>query len=161
MKTIPSFLLAVAFAACSSPNANSDNTSAESSLNLSQVKQIIDTKNEQFANAMLKGDSATLVSLYHSDAKVYPPQMPATDRNNMGSMAVGFSKSGVKTFSLHATDVSGNADAVIETGTYEMGDGTKTTDKGKYIVIWKPENGDWKLWRDIWNSDNEPMAAAK
>ncbi len=37
-----------------------------------------------------------------------------------------------------------------------MGDGSKNVDKGKYIVVWKKENGDWKVWRDIWNSDNPP-----
>jgi ketosteroid isomerase-like protein len=41
-----------------------------------------------------------------------------------------------------------------EEGVYEIKtkDG-KQLDKGKYIVLWKKEDGKWKLHRDISNSD--------
>lgn len=29
----------------------------------------------------------------------------------------------------------------------------KFLDKGKYIVLWKKEDGEWKLFRDCYNSD--------
>jgi ketosteroid isomerase-like protein len=29
----------------------------------------------------------------------------------------------------------------------------KQIDKGKYIVLWKKEDGKWKLFRDCYNSD--------
>lgn len=29
----------------------------------------------------------------------------------------------------------------------------KQLDKGKYIVLWKKEEGKWKLFRDCYNSD--------
>ena len=34
----------------------------------------------------------------------------------------------------------------------------KEIDKGKYIVLWKMEDGKWKLHRDIFNSDNAANA---
>ena len=47
----------------------------------------------------------------------------------------------------------GTAGLLAETGTYEMyGDNNKTLDKGKYVVVWKQENGQWKIYRDIWNT---------
>jgi ketosteroid isomerase-like protein len=33
----------------------------------------------------------------------------------------------------------------------------KSLDKGKYVAVWKKENGTWKMYRDIWNSN---MSAA-
>jgi ketosteroid isomerase-like protein len=30
-----------------------------------------------------------------------------------------------------------------------MGDGDKVLDSGKYIVVWKRQDGQWKLHRDI------------
>ena len=48
---------------------------------------------------------------------------------------------------------------LAETAHYEMyGADNKLLDKGKYVVVWKPVNGEWKLYRDIWNSS---MPAAK
>jgi len=45
----------------------------------------------------------------------------------------------------------------VETGKYELFVGDKVSaEKGKFIVIWKEENGKWKMHRDIWNSDAPP-----
>ena len=41
----------------------------------------------------------------------------------------------------------------------KWGDGTKTVDKGNYIVVWKKDDGKWKIFRDIWNSSEKAMAA--
>lgn len=147
---------------CTNPTSGTSNVKTnDSAFDVSSVKQSIETANKKFADAVLKGDSAAVVSLYHSDAEVYPPNMKADKPTVMGSMTATIPKSGIKTFTLNTTNVSGNANEAIETGTFEMGDGKKTVEKGKYIVIWKPENGEWKLWRDIWNSDNPPMPPAK
>jgi ketosteroid isomerase-like protein len=42
-----------------------------------------------------------------------------------------------------------------------MSDGKKFNDKGKYIVVYKKDGDKWKLYRDIWNSDNPPPPAEK
>ena len=68
---------------------------------------------------------------------------------------------GVKDFNLFADDLAGNKDQLVETGRYEIYDAqNKMLDKGKYVVVWKPVNGEWKLFRDIFNSD-VPAAPAK
>ena len=60
---------------------------------------------------------------------------------------------GVKEIKLTTDDVTGNGELAGETGKYEMyGNNNKLLDKGKYVVIWKNENGEWKLYRDIWNT---------
>jgi ketosteroid isomerase-like protein len=52
----------------------------------------------------------------------------------------------VKDIKLTTDDVTGNGELAGETGKYEMyGDNNKLLDKGKYVVIWKNENGEWKL----------------
>jgi len=43
----------------------------------------------------------------------------------------------------------------LEEGSYDFPDGKGGSfDKGKFIAIWKQEDGRWKLFREIWNSDN-------
>jgi len=42
----------------------------------------------------------------------------------------------------------------VEEGEYTfMGEDGEQLDKGKYIVLWKMEDGKWKLFRDCYNSD--------
>lgn len=157
-KTFLSLGLAALLFSCAD-NASQSTTATSDSFDLSEVKKSIDATNKQFSDAVVKGDSATVVSLYHSEAKLYPPNMPEGKSSVLGSMSKQLLGMGVKSFTLTAGEVTGNADQVVETGTWEMGDGSKAIDKGKYIVVWKKENGNWKLWRDIWNSDNPPPPA--
>jgi len=43
---------------------------------------------------------------------------------------------------------------ITEEGVFEINlkDG-KQIDKGKYVVVWKKEDGKWKLYRDMSNTD--------
>jgi ketosteroid isomerase-like protein len=34
-------------------------------------------------------------------------------------------------------------------------------DEGKYIVLWKQEDGTWRLHRDIWNSNRAPATPSE
>ena len=48
------------------------------------------------------------------------------------------------------TDLQGDENFLIETGTYEIKDANKKlADRGKYVIVWKKQNGEWKLYRDI------------
>ena len=71
----------------------------------------------------------------------------------MGSMITAIPSMGIKGITLTSTEFLGTGDVVVESGTYEMSDGTKAVDTGKYMVVWKKENGKYKMYRDIWNSN--------
>ena len=63
-------------------------------------------------------------------------------------------RAGVSKIELSTTEVWGDENYITEEGLYVI----KTKDdvqidKGKYIVLWKKEDGKWKLHRDISNSD--------
>jgi ketosteroid isomerase-like protein len=54
-------------------------------------------------------------------------------------------------------DVWGNGDLLAEEGTASLYDQKGTElDHAKYLVVWKKEDGQWKLFRDMWNSDRAP-----
>ena len=154
--------LLVFSAACWSQAAgttNTGNTTArKGSFDLAAARQTIDANNQQFGKVMASGDSAALVAMYHSQAALYPPNMPAGNRQTMGSIAKALPGMGIKTVTLTTRDLEGDENMLVESGTYEMSDGTKALDRGKYLVVWKMEDGKWKLYRDIWNSDMPPQA---
>jgi hypothetical protein len=55
---------------------------------------------------------------------------------------------------ITSTEAESLGDTAWDAGTYliKSADGN-VLDKGKYVTIWKRENGQWKLHRDIFNSD--------
>jgi ketosteroid isomerase-like protein len=155
MKLLSAILFSILlFAACKDKETADDmNKEVRDTVD---YKSTIDETNKVFAAAFIKGDSATIVSLYHPDAKIFPPNMEKADPKTIGGMVSGMPKMGITTFKLDAKEIYKGDEVVTEVGEYEMGDGNKTVDKGKYMVVWKKDGDKWKLYRDIWNSDNPP-----
>jgi len=110
--------------------------------------------NEQFMTAFSNSDDAALAALYTEDAKL----MPSNSDFVSGNEAVrAFWKSvfdmGIKKATLETLEVEGMGDTACEVGKYTLfTEGEQVADSGKYVVIWKMVNGQWKLHRDIWNT---------
>ena len=121
------------------------------------VKKEIAANNVLFDQAINTVDSAAMVSLYHSEAKIYPQGMNEIMREQMGGMTRMLSGMGIKNAVLTTSEVIGSGDVVVETGTFQMkGENNAVVDTGKYIVVWKKEDGKWKIYRDMWNSNSMP-----
>ncbi len=139
----------------SSCNNDASKADAGAAFNLDSVKAVIVANDKVYGECFATGDSTKFVNFYTSDACLNPPNMPRM----CGPQAVtaffnGGYKMGVRNLKLTVEEVMGSAAAVAEIGKYEMlGDKGVSMDKGKYIVVWKQENGKWKLHRDEWNSD--------
>ena len=140
-------------------NNSSDNTNKvesqkdSTSFDLSKAKSVVENMDAKFSDAVRKGDSATMASEYADDAMVFPPNSEAVKKEGIESLWGGLLRMGVKDFKLTTDDVTGNADMLAETGRYEVfGAGNKSLDKGKYVVTWRNYNGNWKIFRDIWNT---------
>jgi ketosteroid isomerase-like protein len=154
MKQILFFLMiAVVITACESTSAKSDTPAA---FNVDSVKAHIDAHNVAFSSAMINGDSAAIVPMYMSDATIMPPNEPGGKGGAvMARMSKQVQALGATQFKVWATSVEGNSDMVVEEGKWEIR-GANMKDGGKFLVIWKQTNGQWKVAKDIWNSDYPP-----
>lgn len=151
------------FLSCDTTADNDGDIASDSkagSFNLSAVRDSIASANKIFADAIISGDSMTAADNYTTDAKIMAPNMPViTGRDGLLGFASGFSQTGAKSFNLNIVDVWGNDELVTEEGNYTMADANgKIIDKGKYLAVWKKENGKWKIYRDIFNSDMPVIA---
>jgi ketosteroid isomerase-like protein len=119
------------------------------------ARAAIEAANKQFSAAFAKGDAAALSAMYTSSAIAFPPNGEiARGQTAIQSIWKGAIASGLKGLVLTTAEVETHGDTAHEVGNYEMRDaGGKAADRGKYIVIWKREGGQWKLHRDIWNSN--------
>ncbi len=88
--------------------------------------------------------------------------MPAGGEPARGTQAIqkfwqGAIASGVAGVELKTVELYGGGKTATEVGEYALLDKAgKTLDRGKYIVIWKQEGGDWKLLRDMFFSNQPP-----
>src|ERR1044071_595237 len=125
-----------------------------------KVRGEIDARNKELGAAFAKGDAAGVAAMYSSSAQAFPPNGPTLSGHEAIQKAwQGFVDAGFKGIELTSTEVEAYGDHADEEGTYRViGKDGQTADVGKYIVIWKKENNQWVLHRDIWNSNNPPPA---
>lgn len=165
MKSLFSSLavLFLVFTACNTATETKPaETPAEPAFNLDSVKAAIAASNQLYSESIAKGDSAMYVDRYTSDAILMAPNMPslAGTAGVGGFFKAATTQMGIKNLALVTTNVYGEGDYVTEEGTYELfvAD-NKSVDKGKFLVLWKRTDAGWKMYRDIFNSDNPPPPA--
>lgn len=131
---------------------------------VSDVSGDIAQANMRFSEALARGDAVALAGFYRSDAVLLPPQSgPVEGRDAIQKFWADLIQAGVKRLQLTTTDVQANGDLASETGNYHLemqpASGTPLTDDGKYVVVWRRDaDGTWKLYRDIYNTNQKPPA---
>jgi len=113
----------------------------------------IKNKNSSFMAAVEKADTIALKNLYTLDAKLYPANSDIID----GQEAICHFwsttlKMGIKKVIFESKKAEKYGNLILEEGTYALfiAD-NQMVDQGKYIVTWKKEGDQWKVFRDIWN----------
>ena len=129
----------------------------EPTFNLATAKAEIVAANKEFMAFFAANDSIKLASLYAEDAKFMMNGAPATSgRKNIQSVMSAIMNSGITGVDLRTIEVWGTENLVTEEGELSLFVGDTEADQGKYIVLWKKEDGKWKLFRDIFNSNLSP-----
>ena len=110
---------------------------------------------DAFESTFACADAAGMAALYTADGMLLPTGTGMIS----GSEAIqdfwqGAMDMGVATAKIDIAEVSEHAHIVVDVGHYVLGAANgHVLERGKYIVIWRNENGRWKLHRDIWNSN--------
>jgi uncharacterized protein (TIGR02246 family) len=114
----------------------------------------IEAANARFSADFAKGDATAVASHYTVAGQVFPPNGEVVKgREAIAKFWKGAMDSGVKGVQLTVIEAEAHGGTAHEVGTYVLtGEGGKTLDTGKYIVVWKRDGGQWKLHRDIWNT---------
>lgn len=121
---------------------------------LSKAREWIEKDNKKFEEDIRKGDSNAIAAHYGKDAWLMFDHSEPYKGKDIASAWGRVLRMGVKAARITTVDLVGDANLLAETGMFEiLGDGDKVLQKGKYVVVWKPENGGWKIYRDIGNSN--------
>lgn len=156
-KLLLASLTALSFASCKTE----EKKEVVTTFNLEAAKTAIMESNKIYAEGFVKGDSSLFINKYTKDGCIMPANAPKLCGSNAFVMFFNGAKSmGVKNISLNTEEVIGGPEVLVETGSYELlGAENKSLDKGKYVVVWKMEDGKWKMYRDIFTTNAPPMAA--
>lgn len=133
-----------------------------STFNLDSVKAAVAASNKMYCDAFAKADSLLFIDRYAADACIMPSEAPAMcGRDAIAAFYRGaYDQMGVRNLTLNTTQVYGGGDYATEEGTYELfAAENKSMDKGKFLVLWKKTDAGWKMYRDIFNSNNPPPTA--
>jgi hypothetical protein len=122
---------------------------------LDAARRLIAQQNERFTAAHVVGNIATIDSMFAPDAKSFPPGAAAvTGVPALHAFTVEYLKAGVTEFREVTTDFYGNAEYVVDAGTYVVTYGpAHVTERGKYLNVWTQVNGTWKIKANMWNTD--------
>jgi uncharacterized protein (TIGR02246 family) len=128
------------------------------------VRTAIEANTKQFIEAFNKGDAAAVANMYTMDARFLPPNGEMVEGHaNIQKYWQGAMTAGLKIVSLDPVHGETQGNIAVEVGRYTStiprAGGVTTTDKGKYVVVWKRDGRSWKLAVDIFNSDM-PLATA-
>ena len=142
---------------CHSNNASySDNSpNGNSAFNLSEMTAIIKDKTDRFTDAHLTKDTVFLNSCFTDDARVLPPNAEMVSGiAAISKLNYDWVNYGIYEFKEVSSSLYGSKDYLIDEGTYHLIYGEdRIVDNGKYINIWKNDNGVWKIYSNIWNSN--------
>lgn len=129
-----------------------------------ELKSKIGETNEKWMAALEQGNAAGVAECYTEDSQFMPPNAPIMKgREGVKAFIDGMMKAGVKKIKLTTSEIEGDENRALETGTYQvMVDGDKVVDQGKYLVEWKNRDGKWYFHRDMFNSNMpSPRIAAQ
>ncbi len=119
-----------------------------------ELRNTIEAANEQFMAAFNEGDAAGVAALYTEDAQLMPDNSEILEgRDAIQAYWQGGMDAGIARVELDVLEVGGMGDTLYEVSTYTIYAPDDTMiDRGKYIIIWRQEDGEWRIHRDIPNS---------
>lgn len=122
----------------------------------SAEKEKILANMRKFSRAYIKADYEAIASAYTKDARIFPADAGIiTGREAIKKRWTLPEGITILHHQINPEEIQLIGDYAYDYGYYEgktrRADGTETAWKGKYVIVWKKEAGDWKMYLDIWN----------
>ena len=143
-------------AACNT--SSSDSGTTQPGIDSTGAAKAVAAEQQVFMDAFRKGDSISVADVYTHDAKVMNAGMPAAEgRENIIHFFGRIFKEGPLMITTKTLGVWNNTNTIVEEGKWMMANKEgEAYDHGKYLILWKLEDGKWKKFRDCHNSDIYP-----
>lgn len=109
------------------------------------------------------GNADVMASVYEEDAIIMPPSWRAAKghgeiRKFLQDYFAQLAGGGYTTVVARAVEIGVSGNFGFRSGTYLIiNTSGATMDSGKWLEIWSKSDGQWRISKDIWNSDTLPF----
>ena len=112
----------------------------------------------------MASDYDAIANAYSTDGKIFPTNADIiTGRKAIKERWILPAGTSIPYHKLMPEEINVVGNYAYDYGRYEgktkQANGRENSWKGKYVVLWKKENGQWKIYLDIWNRINMPTPA--
>lgn len=116
---------------------------------------------KQFSQYYMNAETQKIADCYTTDGKIFPngtdiiEGIPAIEKRwrlpeNVKTLYHKVTPEEIRIVKKYAYDYG------YYEGKTQGADGTISTWKGKYVIVWRKVGSDWKIYLDIWNRIDEP-----
>ena len=113
------------------------------------------TNIENFSQLVMNGDYRGIGEAYTEDAKIFPSNKEIiTGREAIAAYWELPEGTRISYHKIFPEEIKIIGDEAYDFGYYEgktLRDGKESRWRGKYVIVWKKVDGQWKIYLDIWN----------
>ncbi len=126
---------------------------AKSQTDMRMLEKEIESRLREYEHHLQNGDSLALGDMYMLDAEIIPSTV---GRDNIIKAFGHMIRDSITGSRFETTQLWGNDQLLVEdgTGAWFHTDGT-VVGRGRYLLVWKKDDGKWKILRDTWFPDKE------
>ena len=117
--------------------------------------------NARFMDAFGAGHAPGVAACYTASGQLLPPGSDVvTGREAITTFWSVVMGAGIAAARLETVELEARGDLAVEVGRYTLsGADGGAIDQGKYVVVWKRTDGEWRIHRDIWSTSVAPKAS--
>ncbi|HTE30831.1 MAG TPA: DUF4440 domain-containing protein [Chryseolinea sp.] len=141
-------IILLSLSSCEKPKT-SINESQSSVIDLDNARKIVDSLDVQFSKHYYNGDSIAIYKMYAKGA--YFGSLKGDAIISSWSRQIRNSiQNDTRDLIFTTTTLNTDNEFLFETGKYEIKDSQGNVQgDGKYLLVWKQEDGVWKIYRDM------------
>ena len=141
----------ISFTTCDQKVA--ERTAESEQVDISIFEKEIEQRIREYENHLRNGDSIALGDMYTEDAEIIPSTV---GRENITKVFGRMIRDSITGSSFKTTKLWGNDQLLVEdgTGVWSHENGTVVSN-GRYLLVWKKDDGNWKILRDTWFPDKK------
>ena len=133
----------------SSQNDTNSNKKESAKIDLVEARIIVDKFDKEFSKHYFEGDSIALYNMYAKDA-TFGPLKGDDILKSWGRSIRNSIKNDTRIFIFKPILLTTDDEFLFEVGKYESIDSNgNLKGEGKYLMVLKQENGEWKIYRDM------------
>ncbi len=144
------FFVSIFTFSCEQKNENHE---SKVEVDVTTLEKEIEARLKDYQKHLKNGDSVALGNMYMKNAEIIPSTV---GRANITKVFGRYIRDSITGSNFKTTQLWGNDQLLVEEGVGKWSHSNGTVvGSGRYLLVWKKDDGEWKILRDTWFPDKE------